>query len=123
MPGSDALNVLPELDPVDRDILIHKRYLSGFSHNDLDYTMRCIRIDTVVIAGGSTDNAVLWTAADAFQLRYKVAVLSDCTLVHRKEPPKVHEYALRIVRTVLSSDVLTLEEAIPKYLTPEALQS
>lgn len=113
-----SLEVLPELGPVDQDIQIYKRYLSGFSHNDLDYTMRCMGIDTIVVAGGSTDNAVLWTAADAFQLRYRVCVLSDCTMVHRDEPPEVHEYALRIVRTVLQSEVLTLEEAIPTYLSP-----
>src|SRR5688572_26702532 len=38
--GTDGVEVIPELQPVDRDILIYKRYLSGFSHNDLDYTLR-----------------------------------------------------------------------------------
>ena len=72
LPGTDAVDVIPELQPVDRDILIYKRYLSGFSHNDLDYTLRVMGIDTVVIAGASTDNTVLWTAADAHQFRYDV---------------------------------------------------
>ena len=117
MVGSEALEVLPELLPIDQDIQIYKRYLSGFSHNDLDYTMRCMGVETVLIAGSSTDNTVLWTAADAFQLRYQVCVLEDCTMVHRQgEPPEVKEYALRIVRNVLKSDVLPLEEALAKYL-------
>ena len=113
----ENLEVLPELLPIDRDILIYKRYLSGFSHNDLDYTMRCMGIEAVLIAGASTDNTVLWTAADAFQYRYTVCVVEDCTMVHRSaEPPEVKEYALRIVRNVLHSDVLPLEEALAKYL-------
>ena len=117
--GTEALEVIPELQPTDRDILIYKRYLSGFSHNDLDYTLRTMRCDTVIIAGASTDNTVLWTAADAFQYRYQVAVVSDCTMVHRAtDPPEVKEYALRIVRNVLRSEVLTLDEAILKYLKP-----
>jgi nicotinamidase-related amidase len=111
------LEVLPELLPVDQDILIYKRYLSGFSHNDLDYTMRCMGIQAVLIAGASTDNTVLWTAADAFQNRYTVCVVEDCTMVHRPaEPPEVKQYALRIVRNVLHSDVLPLEHALAKYL-------
>jgi nicotinamidase-related amidase len=116
----ENLQVLPELLPVDQDIQIYKRYLSGFSHNDLDYSMRCMGIEAVLIAGASTDNTVLWTAADAFQNRYTVCVVEDCTMVHRAgEPPEVKQYALRIVRNVLHSDVLPLEEALAKYL-PEA---
>jgi nicotinamidase-related amidase len=113
----ENLEVLPELQPVDQDILIYKRYLSGFSHNDLDYTLRCMGIEAVLIAGASTDNTVLWTAADAFQNRYTVCVVEDCTMVHRRgEPSEVKEYALRIVRNVLHSDVLPLEDALAKYL-------
>lgn len=116
--GTEALEVLPELQPTDQDILIYKRYLSGFSHNDLDYTLRTLGCDMVIIAGGSTDNTVLWTSADAFQNRYKVVVLSDCTKVHRAaEPPEMHEYALRIIRHRLQGEVLTLDEVLAKYLS------
>ncbi|MFI5268328.1 MAG: cysteine hydrolase family protein, partial [Chloroflexota bacterium] len=75
MAGTSGLEVIPELQPVDHDILIYKRSLSGFSHNDLDYTLRTMGVDTVLIAGASTDNTVLWTAADAHQNRYKVVVV------------------------------------------------
>lgn len=116
--GTDALEVLPELSLAPRDIQIYKRYLSGFSHNDLDYTMRCMGIDTVIIAGASTDNTVLWTSADAFQLRYKVVVPVDTTMVHRSgEPPEVKEYALRIVRTILHGDTSPVGDTIARYLT------
>ena len=80
--GTDALDVIDELQPVDKDILVFKRYLSGFSFNDLEYNLRNLGIDTVVIAGASTDNTVLWTASDAFQLRFKVAVVDDLSLIH-----------------------------------------
>ena len=116
--GTDALDVIPELQPVDKDTLVYKRYLSGFSHNDLDYVLRTMHRDTVIIAGASTDNTVLWTSADAFQLRYKVVVVEDCTMVHREsEPPEVKEYALRIVRNVLHSEVLPLDEVVARYLS------
>src|SRR5215470_518914 len=117
MVGSDNLNVIPELQPVDKDITIYKRFLSGFSHNDLDYTLRTMGCDMVIVSGASTDNTVLWTCADAHQCRYKVVVVEDCTIVHReKEPPGAKEGALRIVRSVLKGEVLPLEQVTAKYL-------
>jgi nicotinamidase-related amidase len=118
-PSSEGIEVIPELLPIDQDVMIYKRYLSGFSHNDLDYTLRTMGVDRVLIAGASTDNTVLWTAADAFQFRYQVTVVEDCTMVHREqEPPGAQEGALRIVRNVLHSEVISLDEAIAKYLQP-----
>jgi nicotinamidase-related amidase len=115
--GSEGLQVIPELQPVDKDITIYKRYLSGFSHNDLDYTLRGIGCDMTIIAGASTDNTVLWTSADAHQNRYQVVVVEDCTMVHREtEPAGAQEGALRIIRNVLHSEVLPLDEVISRYL-------
>ena len=117
MIGSDALEIIPELHPVDKDIIIHKRYLSGFSYNDLDYTLRTMQCNMVIIAGASTDNTVLWTAADAHQHHYKVVIVEDGTMVHReKEPPGAKEGALRIIKTVLKGEVLQLDRVISKYL-------
>jgi nicotinamidase-related amidase len=115
--GTSGLEVIPELQPIDRDILIYKRYLSGFSHNDLDYTLRTMAVDTVLIAGASSDNTVLWTAADAHQNRYKVVVVDDCCMVHRQsEPPGAHEGAMRIIRGVIKAEILPLDEVIRNYL-------
>jgi len=120
MVGSEGLEVIPELQPVDRDIMVYKRYLSGFSHNDLDYTLRTMGCETVIVSGASTDNTVLWTCADAHQYRYKVVVVEDCTIVHReKEPPGAKEGALRIIRNVLKGEVLPLAEIREKYLKPK----
>ena len=119
MVGSGGLEVIPELQPVEKDIIVYKRYLSGFSHNDLDYTLRTMGCDMVIIAGASTDNTVLWTSADAHQYRYKVVVVEDCTIVHREEEPLgAKEGALRIIRNVLKGEVISLNQVISKYLKP-----
>lgn len=116
--NTDALEVIPELQPVDQDIQIYKRYLSGFSHNDLDYTLRTMGCDCVIISGASTDNTLLWTSADAHQFRYKVVVVEDCTIVHPRARAEAggKEAALRIIRSVLHSEVLPLDDVIAKYL-------
>jgi maleamate amidohydrolase len=119
MAGSENLDVIPELQPVDKDLIIYKRYLSGFWANDLDYTLRTMGCDMVIIAGASTDNTVLWTSADAAQHHYRVAVVSDCSMVHRQnDPPEMHDWALAIIRKVLKGEILTLEEATNTYLRP-----
>ncbi len=115
-PNTPDLDVIPELQPVDNDVLIYKRYLGGFTQNDLDYTMRWMGIECVILAGASTDNCVLWTAMDAHQLHYKVVVVEDCTMVHRQNTyPNAKEGALRIIRQVLRGDILPLDEVIEKY--------
>jgi nicotinamidase-related amidase len=114
--GTPALEVIPELEPTDQDIFVYKRYLSGFSHNDLDYTLRTMGIQKVLIAGASTDNTVLWTAADAFQNRYGVVIVEDCTIVHRQAQAANQQKALDIMRDVLHTEVLSLDDAIAKYL-------
>ena len=120
MVGSEGLEVIPELHPVEQDIIVYKRYLSGFSHNDLDYTLRTMGCETVIVSGASTDNTVLWTCADAHQNRYKLIVVEDCTMVHReKEPSVAKEGALRIIRNVLKGEVLPLAEIREKYLKPK----
>jgi nicotinamidase-related amidase len=119
MAGSSGIEVIPELQPIDRDIVIYKRFLSGFSHNDLDYTLRTMGCETVLIAGASTDNTVLWTSADAHQNRYHVVVVEDCTMVHREqEPPGAQEGAIRIMRSVLKAEILSLDQAINQHLSP-----
>lgn len=116
-PGSEGIQVIPELQPVERDILIYKRFLSGFSHNDLDYTLRTMGCDCVIIAGASTDNTVLWTSADAHQNRYQVVVVEDCTMVHRQNAdPDAQRAAHRIIKDVLHGEVLPLDQIIEKYL-------
>jgi nicotinamidase-related amidase len=118
MPGSPGLEVIPELQPVDQDIQIYKRYLGGFTNNDLDYTLRCMGVNCVILAGASTDNCVIWTAADAYQLRYNVVVVEDCTVTHSpaRTEAGAKEAALMIMRTVLHSEVAPLDTVIPKYL-------
>lgn len=120
MVGTDGLDVIPELQPVGRDIQIYKRYLGGFTQNDLDYTLRTMGCDCVILSGASTDNCVIWTAADAFQLRYKVVVVEDCTMTHSQARTEAgaKEAALMIVRTVLQSEVAPLDAVIAKYLLP-----
>ena len=115
-----GLDVIPELQPVDEDTLIYKRFTGGFSHNDLDYTLRMMGVDTICLAGASTDNCVLWTAGEAHQYRYKVVVVEDCTIIHRKTAPEGRwQAAIDIMRDVAKSDILSTDDVVAKYFAKQ----
>ncbi len=114
--GGPGLDVIPELHPVDDDTIIYKRFTGGFSHNDLDYTLRTMGVDTVCLAGASTDNCVLWTAGEAHQYRYKVVVVEDCTIIHRQAAPEGRwQAAIDIMRDVAKGDILPTDAVVAKY--------
>ena len=118
--GGPGLDVIPELHPVDADTIIYKRFTGGFSHNDLDYTLRTMGIDTVCLAGASTDNCVLWTAGEAHQHRYNVVIVEDCTIIHRPAAPEGRwQAAIDIIRDVAKGDIVPTDAVIARYFTTQ----
>jgi ureidoacrylate peracid hydrolase len=66
------------LDP-DRDIVVVKHRQSGFFGTDLETVLRSFDIDTVILAGVTTNVCVLATAIDAGARDFGVIVASDLT--------------------------------------------
>ena len=75
--GTKGAQIIPRLAPADGDIVIPKRRYSGFFGTDLDLTLRERGIDTLRLVGDCTNICVLYTAADARNLGYKVEVVRD----------------------------------------------
>jgi nicotinamidase-related amidase len=60
------------------DLIVEtKRRLSAFYPTDLDFLLRNMRVETIVLNGGFTDCCVLNTAFDASNHNYRVVVLRD----------------------------------------------
>ena len=55
-----------------------------------------------------------------FQNRYKVVVVDDCTITHGQARAAAggKEAAVQIIRSVLSSEVIPLDEVIQTYMQP-----
>jgi ureidoacrylate peracid hydrolase len=72
--------VIDELAPCADDYLIPKYRWSAFFQTYLELALRTRKIDTLIIAGGSTDVGVASTAFAARDLDYHLVVVSDaCT--------------------------------------------
>jgi nicotinamidase-related amidase len=84
IPGSDAHAVegskwtefVTKVEPQDQ-VVETKRRLSVFYPTDLDFLLRNMRIESVVLEGGFTDCCVLNAAFDASNRNYRVIVAQD----------------------------------------------
>lgn len=69
--------VIDELAPAPEDYLIPKYRWSAFFQTYLDLALRTRKIDTIILAGGSTDVGVASTAFAARDLDYNLVIVSD----------------------------------------------
>ena len=76
-PPPDWAEILPELGPQPRDIVITKRQWGAFYGTELDLQLRRRGIDTIVLCGISTNVGVESTARDAFERGYQQVFVED----------------------------------------------
>jgi biuret amidohydrolase len=74
--GSPWIEFVTLVDPADLIVETKKR-LSAFYPTDLDFLLRNMRIESLVLNGGFTDCCILNTAFDAGNLNYRVIVARD----------------------------------------------
>ena len=75
--GTWEASVIDELAPAPEDYVIPKYRWSAFFQTYLELALRTRKIDTLIIAGGSTDVGVASTAYAARDLDYNLVIVSD----------------------------------------------
>jgi ureidoacrylate peracid hydrolase len=80
--GTLGVDIYPELTPQPGEHIIKKHRYSGFFGTDLDIILREWMVDTVIIAGTTTENCCHATARDAMFRNYRVVFLSDATATY-----------------------------------------
>jgi ureidoacrylate peracid hydrolase len=101
--------IVDELKPLSEEIVIRKTRYSGFSGTNLDYRLRYMGVETLIICGVTTNICVESTVRDAFHLGYKVVLISDGTA-------EIDEDRYRV-------SLKTMEYAFGKVITTEQLAS
>ncbi|GBE02521.1 peroxyureidoacrylate/ureidoacrylate amidohydrolase RutB [bacterium BMS3Bbin06] len=101
--GTKGAQVVDELKPSDRDIVIQKTTYSGFYNTELDSGLRAIGVDTVRLTGCVTHICIMFTASDAVLRGYNVEVVHDAVA---GLAPEDHEAGLRIMKNVLGVKVV-----------------
>lgn len=97
-----------QLSPSEDDIIVVKHRYSAFINTRLDSILRSMKIETLIMAGVSTNVCVESTARDGFMLDYDIIFLSDCTAAFSKE---AHNMTLQTINQFFGS-VATSEEVL-----------
>lgn len=77
--GTWEAQVIDEIAPAPEDYIVHKYRWSAFFQTYLDLALRTRKIDTVIIAGGSTDVGVASTAYAARDMDYNLVFVRDAS--------------------------------------------
>lgn len=100
--GTRGAEIIEELKPLNNEYIIHKRRYSGFFQTDLDISLRENDILELELTGVCTNICVLYTAASARMLNYKVTVLKNCVASFDQQ---AHNFALKQMEDILGVEI------------------
>jgi nicotinamidase/pyrazinamidase len=100
--GTKGAEIIKELMPFKNDFIICKRRFSGFFQTDLDISLREEEILELELVGVCTNICVLYTAASARMLNYKVTVLKDAVASFDEQ---AHNFALKQMKDILGVEI------------------
>jgi nicotinamidase-related amidase len=97
--GSRGTEIIPELlDPRDRVVRGKKRY-SAFHATDLEFVLRRLGVDTVILAGINTTTCVLCAGFEATNRDLRVVIAADA--VDSMDGDEMHGFALRLMAAAI----------------------
>ena len=76
--GSKWVEIDPRLGKTKDDVMVYKKYASGFFGTHLQPTLTSMGIDTLIITGATTSGCVRATCVDALQYGYHGIVPEEC---------------------------------------------
>ena len=104
--AGQANPIHPAVAPLDGDIVVTKRRVSGFAGSDLGLVLRSQGVGHLVLTGIATSGVVLSTLREAADQDYELTVLADGCL---DNDPEVHRVLTEKVFP-MQADVTTVQE-------------
>lgn len=77
--GHRGTQIVDELKPLENELVIDKSYASVFYGTPIETFLVQLKVDTLLMTGGSTSGCVRATAVDAITRGWNVAVVEECT--------------------------------------------
>ena len=100
---TEGSKIIDELEVLEGDKIIKKRRYSAFYGTDLDLYLRENDVDEIYLVGVCTNICVLYTAADARNISYKVNVFKNGVASFGEES---HKFALKEMENTLGCNIL-----------------
>ena len=106
IPGTEGIEIIDELKPKEGDYVVNTYRMNAFLFSNLEYLLRVLGVDTLIITGVSTNTGCLLTAMEAFQRGFAVIIASDGCATYKEER---HQSALEYLKPF--AKILTADEA------------
>jgi nicotinamidase-related amidase len=104
--GTWGAQFVDELQPQEVDLVVKKYRSSAFHQTDLDLLLRTHGIESVLVAGCTTEGCVESTVRDLSFYDYFAIVLADCVGSDVRE---LHDASMKVM-TAYRADIATSEE-------------
>lgn len=104
--STEGSQIIGDLEVKDEDKIINKRRYSSFFGTDLDIYLREKKVDEIYLVGVCTNICVLYTAADARNLGYKVNIYKDGVASFDEE---AHNFSLKEMENTLGCKIINGE--------------
>jgi nicotinamidase-related amidase len=112
--GTPAFEFKPEAEPLTGEPVVDKRANNAFVGTDLEARLRGAGVETVVVAGLTTDHCCSTTARMASDLGFETVFVSDATATHARpdfDAETMHRTALASLEGEFA-EIVTAAEAI-----------
>ncbi len=107
--GAPGTQIIPELYNNGDYIVNTKKRYNCFYQTDLEFVLRSLAVNTVIITGINTSSCCLNTGFEATNRDFKVYMVEDC--MDSMDGRDFHEAALKIMRQIIG-EVVTAEELL-----------
>ena len=74
----DRIQIIPEVAPIDGEVVIHKSSPSAFWGTPLFGYLNSLGVDTLIVGGESTSGCVRASTVDGCTNRYRMVVAEEC---------------------------------------------
>jgi nicotinamidase-related amidase len=110
--------ILDELAPIGDEIVLSKTTTSAFTSTTIDFILRSMGIDNLLVCGIITGGCVGITAKDASDRGYHVIVIGDCCAANSEEShfqalEQMNQYRMRVKDT--ADVVAQIEDSVPVH--------
>ena len=109
MEGSAGTQIIPALYRPGDYVVNNKKRYSAFYMTDLEFVLKNLSIDTVILTGINTSSCCLATAFEATVRDYRVIMLEDC--MDSMDGRDFHDAAVKIMRRIIGQ-VMMADELI-----------
>ena len=90
VPGTKGCEIVEDLKPINGEYHLIKKRFSAFMNTELDFMLRRLEINNIVVCGTQYPNCIRATVYDGISYGYNVIVLTDATSAQSSEIAKAN---------------------------------